>query len=234
MAVVAPPAEGAGGAGSGSDPDRRPRRSNSALITLFVVFFAVLGVGAVARIGVGSALEDGWYGTYLPEPLDRPDFTLTTTEGEPFDFRAETEGKLTFLFFGYANCPDICPITLATLRSALDAAPGLAATVVFVSVDPERDRPDDLRAYLDRFDRSFVGLTGTPAELDAAQSASGTSAAQLEEPDETGAYDVGHSSRVLVITPDDRAHLSYAFGVRQDEWADDLRRLRGVDEWWSR
>ena len=204
------------------------------VIGLAVGLVVALGVSAVVRAGGGGGemTAGGFYGTVLDDPRDRPEFVLTDTSGEPFDFAARTEGRLTILFFGYANCPDICPITLATLDGALGAVERMNADVVFVSVDPDRDTPAELRAYLDRFDPAFVGLTGTPEELAAAQRAAGVTEAVDEGPNDRGGYDVGHSSQVIVYTPDDRAHLVYGFGVRQDEWASDLRRLRDDQPWW--
>ena len=68
--------------------------------------------------------REAWQGVLLAEPQPRPDFTLTDTSGQPFDFRAETQGKLTLLFFGYTHCPDVCPIHMANLSAAL-AQPGM-------------------------------------------------------------------------------------------------------------
>jgi protein SCO1/2 len=206
------------------------------VVGLFVAFVVVLGVGLVVRASVGGDVDptDGsrFNGTLLDEPRDRPNFDLVDTDGQPFDFFGSTDGQLTILFFGYANCPDVCPITLATLGGALSAVRGVNPQVVFVSVDPERDSPEDLRAYLDRFGSNFVGLTGTPEQLLDAQIAAGVTPAFDEGPNSRGGYDVGHSSQVIVYTPDGKAHLVYGFGVRQDEWVADLQRLREVDAWW--
>lgn len=236
---------------SAHDPPGPPGRSDAAdgqpparsgarlgpgvVVALALAFLVVLGVGAVTRLAsAGDGDEDGspWHGTLLENARERPAFELVDTGGEPYDFAAETRDQLTFLFFGYANCPDVCPITLATLEGALSHLPRGLATVVFVSVDPERDTPQALRAYLDRFDPSFVGLTGTPDQLADAQRAATVSVAQPEEPAEDGSYDVGHSSQVLVMTPDNHVRLIYGFGVRQDQWFDDLERLRAQSDWW--
>ena len=204
-------------------------------VGLVVAFVVLVGLGLVLRAVAGerSSGEGGFNGALLEEPRLRPDFDLVDTSGAPFDF-ASTSGRLTILFFGYANCPDICPITLATLDEALGLVDGVRADVVFVSVDPARDTPEQLRAYLDRFDTRFIGLTGTPEQLRAAQQAAGVTPAIDDGPNDRGGYDVGHSSQVIVYTPDDLGHLVYGFGVRQDQWADDLARIRDRDEWWRR
>jgi protein SCO1 len=200
---------------------------------LLVAFVVALLAGAVFRMGPDSETgSPGWNGSLLDDPRPRPDFTLVDTSGRPFDFGAETSGKLTLLFFGYANCPDICPITLTTLDGALATVDGVDATVVFVTTDPARDTPQSLRSYLDRFDPRFIGLTGTPEQVAAAQRAAGVTEAINEGPNNRGGYDVGHSSQVILYTPDDEAHLVYGFGVRQDQWVADLGRVRDTREWW--
>ncbi|HSG47004.1 MAG TPA: SCO family protein, partial [Longimicrobiales bacterium] len=86
-------------------------------------------------------------GTVPVTPLDKVSFTLTDTRGRPFDFRAETDGHITLLFFGYTFCPDICPVHMATLAAALtELDPGVRqdVRVVFVTVDPQRDTPERL------------------------------------------------------------------------------------------
>jgi len=94
------------------------------------------------------------------------DFTLTDQDGRPFHL-ADERGHAVAIFFGYTRCPDICPATLAHLASARRAmgASGQATRVLFITVDPARDTPGRLKVYLARFDPSFVGLTGTQAQL---------------------------------------------------------------------
>jgi protein SCO1 len=218
-----------------SPPPGGPGQS-AIVVGLFVAFVVVLGVGLLVRTSLGddTGSVDGseFTGTLLDDPRPRPDFELVDTNGARFDFLSRTDGQLTILFFGYANCPDVCPITLATLAGATSSVRGVNPQVVFVSVDPERDSPEDLRRYLDRFNTTFVGLTGTPEQLAAAQLAAGVTPAFDEGPNSRGGYDVGHSSQVIVYTPDGQAHLVYGFGVRQDEWVADLQRLRDEDAWW--
>jgi len=203
---------------------------------LLLAFAVVLVTGLLIRAALSDGADQneasGYHGALLQEPRPRPDFTLTDTDGGSYSFAEQTSGRLTILFFGYANCPDVCPITLATLNGALSKVDGVNAQVVFVTVDPERDTPEDLRAYLDRFDTRFVGLTGTPDELAAAQQAAGVTRAFDEGPNDRGGYDVAHSSQVIVFMPDDQGHLVYGFGTRQDEWVADLERVRDNPDWW--
>ncbi len=200
-------------------------------LTLLVLAAAV-SWRVLGREPVDEAVDDGPYqGTELGAPEPRPDFTLTDTDGEPFDFRAETEGRLTLLFFGYTSCPDVCPLHLSNLASVLDR-PGMPQpTVVFVGVDRRRDTPEAIRTFLDRFDPRFIGLTGTEDELVAAQEAARVPVAIAEEPSEPGGdYLVGHASQILAYTADDLAHVQYPFGVRQQDWEADLPLLARIEE----
>jgi protein SCO1/2 len=164
--------------------------------------------------------------------LARPSFALRTTDGRPFAFGSETRGTLTFLLFGYTNCPDVCPVHLANLTAALakrSVEERARTRVVFVTVDPDRDTPAVLRKFLDAFDPSYIGLTGTRAALDAAQRAVNFGPAIIST-DSAGTPVVTHSAPVVVFTADDSAHVMYPFGTRQVEWAKDIPLLleRGV------
>ncbi len=192
---------------------------------------ATTTASARAESGAGSE-GTGWRGIYVADAPRRPDFTLTTTDGQPYDFQAETAGTLTLLFFGYTSCPDVCPIHMATLSAALEQ-PGMPdPTVVFVTTDPDRDTPERLRSWLDTFDADFVGLRGTREQVRAAEDAAGV-AASIVETDSGAAegddYVVGHAAQIIAYTPDDLAHVVYPFGVRRQDWQTDLPRL--VDTW---
>lgn|SRR5690606_5984668 len=208
-----------------------PRRVPYLLIGVTTV---LLAVAVVVRLQLdrgdeASAAPDrlGLRGTELPAPQPRPRFTLTTTDGRPFDFAAETRGRLTLLFFGYTSCPDVCPIHLATLADALDEV-SAEPLVVFVGVDPHRDTPTAVREYLDRYDTDFIGLVGTSEELEAAQRAAEVPVAVSERVEGVDDYLVGHASQILAYTADDLAHVVYPFGVRRQDWVHDLPRLAAV------
>lgn len=154
----------------------------------------------------------------VPEPMPRtPQFTLTDTAGRPFSFAARTHDKLAYLYFGYTHCPDACPATMDELLYALRRQPASVrrhVDVVFVTVDPRRDTKRRLRAWLDHFSRSFIGLTGTETQIEHAERASGI-------PYVRGVY-TQHSSFVLPFSPDGRAHVVYAQGFKPDDYAHDL------------
>lgn len=205
---------------------------------------ALLAAGLLAGCGTGppdrAAAETAapeLRGTVLQPSWEKPDFTLADTEGRPFEFRAGTDGFVTLLFFGYTHCPDVCPIHMANIAAVLrdlDYADRRRIRVVFVTTDPERDTPAAVRAWLDRFDRSFVGLRGSKAEVDAIQAALHLPAA-IRQPSRPGplpgAYAVGHAAQVLAFTADGRARVVYPFGTRQSDWAHDLPLLVAGGPW---
>jgi protein SCO1/2 len=187
-----------------------------------VVVFALGACG-------GNVASGELQGAVVDAPGPKPSFTLTDTAGEPYRFAAETEDKLTLLYFGYLNCPDICPVHLAQIAEVFDRLPDVArdAAVVFVSVDPGRDSPEEIRRFLDNFDSRFVGLTGTPSELDEAQKAAGVTPAVVGG--EGDDYTVDHAGWVIAYSPDGEYRVNYPFGTRQSEWANDLQILATMD-----
>jgi protein SCO1/2 len=176
------------------------RRLSAGLAVLLVgLLLALAGCSASAdeqsehdmsSMDTGIATVEGgpdtpYRGLAPTEPFPRPTFTLTDSAGAPYDFMAETSGELTLLFFGFTNCPDVCPTTMANVAVALrNVEQSLAqeVNVVFVTTDPARDDAATLGAYLERFDAdlpvSFIGLTGDLAAVEAAQSAAGVPIAE--------------------------------------------------------
>lgn len=188
--------------------------------TTFLIACLALGLAAC---GPGSPDASELRGVVLPEPLPKTDFTLTTTAGEPFAFRAETDGYVTLLFFGYTHCPDVCPVHMANIAAVLHRLPPQTANrvkVVMVTVDPERDTPERLRRWLDAFDRSFVGLTGPMERVNAIQRDLRLPPAVKQG--EGADYLMGHAAQVIAFTADDRARVIYPSGTRQTDWAHDL------------
>lgn len=186
---------------------------------------AVVSTSVLLAACGSNVSSDDLQGVVVDPAQPKPSFTLTDTDGNPYDFAAETEGKLTLLYFGYLNCPDICPVHLAQIAETFDVIPEIArdAAVVFVSVDPDRDSPEEIREFLDRFDDRFIGLTGTREELDEAQTAAGACCAVISGEGED--YTVDHAGWVISYAPDGLNHAIYPFGVRQSEWNNDLQIL---------
>ena len=188
----------------------------------------------VKRISTSAEIPQATYrGGLVTPPLPKPHFVLTDTSGARFDFWNRTRGSITLLFFGYTYCPDECPMHMANLGAALKRLPpGIAGQVklVFVTTDANRDTRVELRQWLDHFDKRFVGLTGTPAALDAAQKAAGVPLAQKTD-SRNGTYSLTHANFVVAYTKDNFGHVIYPGGVSQQDWIHDLPLL--VTESWS-
>jgi protein SCO1/2 len=205
------------------------------MVTLLLVEQASVMLGQdVKRIPTSADIPQATYrGGLVTPPLPKPHFVLTDTSGARFDFWNRTRGSITLLFFGYAYCPDECPMHMANLGAALKRLPpGIAGQVklVFVTTDANRDTPVELRQWLDHFDKRFVGLTGTAAALDAAQKAAGVPLAQKTDP-RNGTYSLTHANFVVAYTKDNLGHVIYPGGVSQEDWIHDLPLL--VTENWS-
>jgi protein SCO1 len=137
--------------------------------------------------------EPSLRGSVIDPPMVAPEISLTGAAGRPLDIRA-LEGNVVLLFFGYTNCPDVCPLTMANLKRAKDlmGADAERARVVMVTTDPVRDTPEQLAAFVSRFDPGFVGLTDSPERLEPVWKAYGVT---VMDGGET------HSSYVYVIDP---------------------------------
>jgi len=149
-------------------------------------------------------------------------FQLTDDNGKPVtaeDYR----GKVVLLYFGYTHCPDVCPLTLAHLHAVLQRVGARAddARILFVSVDPARDTPAIMHAYVNAFDKRAVGLTGTPRELEALSKR--YRSAFTREPDQgNGQYEVSHSSAIYLFDRQGQARLLATPAASQDDLVHDL------------
>lgn len=192
------------------------------------------------------AEETGFRGRVIEDPAPRPDFELADVRGGTFDFREETEGHLTLLFFGYTHCPDVCPIhmsSIAQVKRDLGAEFGRETKVVFVTVDPDRDTPERIRSWLANFDPDFIGLRGDPEVVDSIQVGLGLPPAMVPMPtpgaaeggaadsaaegaaDEGADYLVGHGSAVVAWPADNSVRVDFPHGTRQEDWRHDLAKL---------
>ena len=139
--------------------------------------------GSCLRRRARKRALDGLHGVKLTPVRAKPDFTLENTDGKPFHFAAETRGVVTLLFFGYTNCPDVCPQHLVNIAGALrqmSAKDQERVRVVFVTTDPARDTPERLRGWLNNFDRRFIGLRGGIDEVNSLQTSLGLPQSQME------------------------------------------------------
>lgn len=185
-----------------------------------------------------SAIAD-LRGVKLTPPHGKTDFTLEDTQGRPFHFASDTHGYVTLLYFGYTNCPDVCPIHFQNIAAALkrmDPQDAARVKVVFVTTDPNRDTPGVLRAWLDNFDKRFIGLRGGLDSVNAIQAQFGLPPSTMEmmDPKDTRAagpvsmYGMGHAAQVLAWSADDSLRTEYPSGFKVDDWVNDLPKLARI------
>jgi protein SCO1/2 len=158
-----------------------------------------------------------------------PSFELTDHKGRPFSSAALT-GRPYAVFFGFTHCPDVCPTTLLEVTNLLGAL-GVDAdrlSILFVSVDPERDTPDQLRQYLNSFDPRIVGLTGTETQIGAV--AKGWSAFYNKLPEDDGTYTIVHSAYIYLMDHNNRLADTMGFQETETEQLAKIRSLIGSRE----
>lgn len=137
-----------------------------------------------------------------PRPI--PEIQMTSAKGENWG-KADLQGQWNLLFFGYTFCPDICPTTMAELRQVSSGLPEDSRDqlqVTMVSVDPQRDTPEQMNSYLSFFNAGFNGATGQPSEL--AKLAQALSIAYIEPDTSEDNYLVDHSGQVVIVDPQGR------------------------------
>jgi protein SCO1/2 len=168
--------------------------------------------------------DDGLHGAVLAEQYAAPDVSLTDTSGAAYNLAEDTVKPLTLVFFGYTHCPDICPLTMANIASAmtrLSSAQRDQVDVVVVTTDPARDDAATLRAWLDRFDPTFIGLTGDPAAIARAGKPLGVYVEKGKKlPD--GGYEVTHGTPVVAIDSQHRAPVVWTQGFSPADLAEDV------------
>jgi protein SCO1/2 len=169
------------------------------MLRILVVCLVVL-VAAMFLLPRGQRGAPPQNATELPQPMPLADVRFVDKSGRETHLR-DYQGDFTLLFFGFTNCPDVCPLTLAMLAQVradiASRAPRLTPRVLFVSVDPNRDTPERIAAYLSGFDPEFVGVTAPDAELEPLLKTLGVA---VEKHEHGGAnYNVVHNSAVYVL-----------------------------------
>ncbi|MCW2867668.1 MAG: hypothetical protein JWR20_1856 [Marmoricola sp.] len=218
--------------------DRTRRRLAALAVTLPLVLAPVLaGCGSSGDSASQSGApvkdlrvpdDDGYKGIKLDKDYVVPSVPLTDTAGRPYDL--STQQKRTIVFFGYTKCPDICQIVMSTIASAvarLDRADRARVQVLFVTTDPARDTRKVLRAYLDRYDPTFQGVTGPLARIEALGKPMGIDVAKGQKLP-SGGYEVDHTTNVISVR-DGRGDLVWTASTSPTDLASDLHKVLGVD-----
>lgn len=170
--------------------------------------------------GCGDDEPQPFSGVPLDNPYTVPATPLTDTDGEPFSLADDTDKRLTMVFFGYVNCVDICPAVLNHLASAmtrLSDEDRKQVDVVMVTSDPETDTPESIRAYLDTFDESFIGLT---SDFDTIEAVGRDLAVGIDRADPGG-----HTTQIMGVDIDDQAPVYWSADTSPSQFADDIHTL---------
>jgi protein SCO1 len=162
-------------------------------------------------------------GTLSPV-MPAPKLALDGSDGKPLTLE-RFHGKVVMVAFGFSNCGEVCPITLATLAGARRklGPEGADVQVVYVTVDPERDDANQMKKFLGSFDPTFVGGVGTRAQIDAAEKSWGISSVRNTNAD--GSYTIGHSSSIYLINRKGGLRAVMPYGHPADDFVHDLKIL---------
>jgi protein SCO1/2 len=189
---------------------------------LFVLLFA--GLLGLSLAGCEkSRLPSPFHAGDISAIYTQADFRLTDHNGKTRTL-ADFRGKAVALFFGYTHCPDVCPTTLADLARAMDNLGKDAdrVQVLFITVDPERDKPEMMAQYVTAFHPAFLALHGDAQAT--AQAAKAFFIGYEKRPTSTG-YNVDHSTGTFLVDPSGKVRLRAPLGQRSDWLADDIRLL---------
>ncbi|MDU9006473.1 SCO family protein [Sedimentitalea todarodis] len=182
------------------------------------------GLAAIAIVGfvwlqVSTRVEQRAY-----EPAFRADFELTDHNGmvQTDEYLA---GRWMLVFFGFANCPDVCPTTLAEVAAVMDGLGSDATQVqpLFFSIDPERDTPQALAEFIPYFDANIIGLTGTADQIERTSKTFRIYYEKIEEAASPDGYTMGHSSQLFLFDPQGGYVGAWTYGTPAEEILADLK-----------
>ncbi|MGW1883550.1 SCO family protein [Streptomyces sp. NPDC001970] len=223
-----------------TDVQTRPRRRTPLIAVIAAVAALAVAAGFALTRGddsgsSGSAFADvsarpnTKAATVLDRPFAKPDLVLKDTKGNTFDFREQTKGRPTLIYFGYTHCPDVCPLTMSNIAIAKKKLPKAdqdKLQVVFVTTDPERDTSAELAKWLPAAgDPSFVGLTGDFATIQAGARQLGIG---IDPPkkEKDGSVVSMHGAQVIAFSPTtDQGYVLYGEDTTSDDYAKDLPKI---------
>jgi protein SCO1/2 len=190
-----------------------------------IIIFGILIAISIAAV-LFSALTPHFHASVYSDPQPVADFTLKRADGGTFSL-SETRGKVAVIYFGYTSCPDVCPTTLGDLRRTLEALGDQAdqVQIIFITIDPATDTSERIADYLSYFHPSFVGLYGTPDELQTVMDRFGVAALGPGDGDTAPSAGLTHTTSVFVIDRAGRLRLRAHYGAAVKDIVQDLRYL---------
>lgn len=191
-------------------------------------FFAPAALAAALLVGCAGGPPPKAYphAIITPEPPKAvPEATLVQGDGTPLKL-ADYKGKYVWLYFGFANCPDVCPTAMEDMAAEYRALKNPEKVqVVFISVDPARDKPEQLKKYASHFHPSFIGATGEREAIDALTKPLGIGYFFDQPAKPGGHYNVSHSNMITVLDPEGRYTATYIPGAEKGTIAEDFNAL---------
>lgn len=190
-----------------------------------VVLYSVAGIVVILALLIGWRYRPyAFHGMVMSSPEFAPNFTLISSRtGEPVSLR-DFKGKVVLLYFGYTTCPDVCPASLSDVAKALDRLGRKADQVqlLFITVDPERDSPEEMEKYVQHFGGHFLGLVPqSPEETFAVATQYGIYYEKRDYGSATG-YLMDHTATLTLIDKDSYIRVVYPFGTEPRDLAADL------------
>ncbi|MGW3029782.1 SCO family protein [Streptomyces sp. NPDC001178] len=210
---------------------RKKTFAAAALLAAATLTLSACGSGDDSNSPVAVVSEDTSQkaATVLDKPFEKPDLVLTDTHGKKYDFRKETAGRPTLIYFGYTHCPDICPLTMSNIAVAKKQLPKAEQDklrVVFVTTDPQRDTPAELGKWLKGIDPQFVGLTGDFATIQAGARTLGISIEPTHKDKKTGKTVSVHGTQVIAFSPKtDGGYVLYGEDAQVGDYTKDLPKI---------
>ena len=194
------------------------RKKNHIFLILSAVFLCV-------TLFAGCQ-SDSFRGTEMPAGLEVVDFQLVDQYQRPFHLSGQ-KGSVVLLFFGYTFCPDVCPLTLSHWKKIADLLGPAAGDVrfVYITVDPDRDTPEQLAAHLSVFHDDFIGLTGKQEELDKVYKAFGVIYEKVQIAESSTGYLVNHTARTNLVDQKGNWRLTFAYNTAPEIIAHDIKLL---------
>lgn len=188
------------------------------------VLWGLVGIATLALVGLlvwSDARTDQFRGD---EPAFQAVFELTDHQGM-IQTESDFSGRWMLVFFGFTNCPDVCPTTLSEVAAVMD---GLGSAVdkvqpIFITIDPERDTPDVLAEYVPLFDAGILGLTGTPEQIAETSTTFPIFFERIEEAAAPDGYTMGHTSHLFLFDPEAGFADSWPYGTPAEEILADLK-----------
>jgi protein SCO1/2 len=186
---------------------------------------ALIGLAIILVIWQVAERNYTYQGSLIDPPATAADFELVDQNGQPFRL-SDQVGEVVLIFFGYTNCPDVCPITLSEFKRIKAMLGDNADRVrfVYITVDPERDTVERINTFLQNFDPTFTGLTASRETLEPVWKAYGVYQ-QKQDTGSAAGYLVDHSTRTYLIDANGRWRINYPFGMEPDKIFKDLQHL---------